>query len=107
MKPIIIHEKPIIVYEPKHTYYYEITAPECSRVYRGRTLCPHLRWSQHNSNYKAWLNGSKAYCTSYEVLKYPNAKLNVITEKDHTIPEANEYERYFIRSNPLCVNKRK
>ena len=78
-------------------------------VYRGHTTGPlRKRLSVHRSNFKSWLNGKKKYCSSYEVLKHGNARIELVrvvcclNKKD-----ASRAEGLFIRELPTCVNIRK
>jgi hypothetical protein len=64
----------------KNGKIYRITSPQTQQIYIGSTttiLCHRL--SQHNINYKRWLkDNSQNYATSYEILKYGDAKIELV-----------------------------
>ena len=76
-------------------------------VYRGHTTQPlHKRLSEHHKKYKVWLkDNTKAYYSSYEVLKHGNARIELVRVIHcNNVMEAKRAEGLFIREAP-CVNK--
>jgi hypothetical protein len=79
-------------------------------VYRGHTTQSlSKRKNEHISKYRAWLkDNTKTYCTSYEVLKHGNARIELVrTICCNNVMEASRAEGLFIRELPTCVNIQK
>ena len=78
-----------------------------AHVYRGRTTQPlHKRLGDHRSDFRGWTLGvSKKYCSSFEVLKYGQGKIEFVRDAPcSNRKEANRLEGEFIRELPTCVN---
>jgi len=75
-------------------------------VYRGRTVQSlHQRMAGHLRSFDSWLNGKGGYCSSYEVLKYGGARIELVRIVCClNIKDANRVEGLFIRELPTCVN---
>jgi hypothetical protein len=86
---------------------YKITSFQTNKIYIGSTAQPKLcsRMSQHKNKYNNYLNGIYAYMTSFELLKYTDAKIELIelypyNSKNELIAR----EAYWMRQLD-CVNK--
>ena len=87
---------------------YKIISNQTNDVYYGSTIEPYLtnRLSKHRQSYKSWLNGKYCYTTSFEIVKFEDAKIILVEDfscntKDHLLAR----EQYYIDNND-CVNKR-
>ena len=86
---------------------YAIRSHQTTDIYIGSTeqiLCK--RMSDHRKVYKSFLNGKQDYITSYELLKYEDAYIELIYEaefesKDALTKKEGEYQR-----SMHCVNIR-
>jgi hypothetical protein len=85
---------------------YTIRSHQTDNVYYGsttQTLCK--RMACHRRGYKCWLNGTKKYITSYEILKYQDAYIEFLEEVEfQNKKELHAKEGHYIRHNE-CVNK--
>jgi hypothetical protein len=77
--------------------------------YRGRTtMKPAQRLRNHKSAYNRFLEGKGVYCSSYEVMKHGNVRIEIVeTISVAGAWEASRREGEFIRADPACVNKMK
>ena len=77
--------------------------------YRGRTtMKPAQRLRNHKSAYNRFLEGKGVYCSSYEVMKHGNVRIEIVeTISVAGAWEASRREGEFIRADPTCVNKMK
>ena len=88
---------------------YKIISTQTVDIYYGSTIEKTLtnRLSKHRRNYKCWLNGKQCYVTSYEIVKYDDAKIILV----ENFPCLTKYElvarEQFYIDNNGCVNKRK
>lgn len=85
---------------------YRIVSDQTDELYYGSTTQPlTARLSSHKTSYKCWQKGESRYCSSYEVMKYDDAKI-ILVEKYpcDTKEELHARERYFIENN-TCTNK--
>jgi len=59
---------------------YKIYSSHTDKVYIGSTVEPYIsnRFSKHRSNYKTCLNGGQKYCSSYEIIKYGDAQIELV-----------------------------
>lgn len=82
---------------------YIIRSKQTDDVYYGSTTqILSTRLSGHRADYKKYLNNTMHYITSFEVIKYEDATIEIVEEVD----DANRKERegFYIRNCP-CVNK--
>ena len=86
---------------------YKLTCNETGLVYYGSTReTLNKRLSKHKNNYKRYLEGTeKDYCTSYEVLKNNNYKIELLETCDDVYHMIKRETYYF--DNFECVNKRR
>ena len=88
---------------------YKIISNQTNDVYYGSTVEPYLtnRLSKHRQSYKQWLNKKDKYTTSYEIVKFEDAKIILV----ETFPCNTKYEllarEQFYIDNSDCVNKLK
>ena len=61
---------------------YKIESSQCEKIYIGSTCVPTLakRMAKHRYNYRFYLNGKYHFVTSFDLLKYDDAKI-VLIEK--------------------------
>jgi len=87
---------------------YGIYSHQTEQIYIGATtqsLCK--RKAKHMSKYNEWLNGSKYYTTSFEILKFGDAYIELIenyscNSREELDKKEGEHIRKFIN---ICVNK--
>ena len=88
---------------------YKIISNQTNDVYYGSTVEPYLtnRLSGHRKCYKCWLNGKCNYTSSYEIVKFEDAKIILVeTFPCDTKDQLLAREQYHIDNND-CVNKYK
>ena len=90
----------------KNGKIYTIRSYQTELIYIGSTCSPlSKRLSQHRKNYKKFLNGKYNNITSFEILKYGDAYIELLEEypcENKMMLEKREGE--LIRNNE-CVNK--
>lgn len=88
-------------------YVYVIRSHQTDDVYYGSTtqmLCK--RMASHRACYKCWLNETKNYVSSYDILKYDDAYIELVEQVNfENKQELTAREGHHIRTNK-CVNKR-
>ena len=86
---------------------YKIVSSECDGCYIGSTTQQlSIRFSEHKSHYKRYSVGNELYYTSFEVLKFADANIELIHEgvfdsKQDMI----QLEGEVIRTTPNAMNK--
>ncbi len=86
---------------------YRIVSSECDGCYIGSTTEQlNRRLSKHNYDYKRYLAGKYNYVTSFEVLKFVDAQIELIHEGvfDNK-QDLEQFEGETIRTTPNAVNK--
>lgn len=85
---------------------YAIRSHKTDEIYIGSTLQPlYMRLSAHKRNYKRYKNGSYHYVSSYKILEYEDAYIELIEDYPcERKEELNRREGQYIRSMD-CVNK--
>ena len=85
---------------------YTIRSHQTEYIYIGSTCSPlHKRLHYHKSDYKKWIRTGNKYMTSFEIMKYDDAYIELL--EDYPCPSKthlNRREGRFIR-NMDCVNK--
>ena len=62
-------------------YIYKITSEQTDKCYVGSTINDiNHRFSKHKCCYKKYIDGNYCYITSFEVLQYGDAKIDLIDE---------------------------
>ncbi len=86
---------------------YKITSSECDGVYIGSTTKQlNVRFSNHKSHYKMYLAGNMNYLTSFEVLKFVDAQIELIHEGlFNGKKDMGKFDGDTIRTTPNAVNK--
>jgi hypothetical protein len=86
---------------------YKIVSSECDGVYIGSTTMQlNARFNAHKCHYKRYVAGKHRYMTSFEILKFADAKMELVHEglfdgkKD-----LEQFEGNTIRTTPNAVNK--
>jgi hypothetical protein len=87
-------------------YVYVIRSHQTEDVYYGSTETTlAIRMDKHKGHYKCWLNEKFHYITSFEILKYEDAYIELIEEVHYENElELIAREGHHIRNN-ICVNK--
>ena len=85
---------------------YKIVCNETNDVYIGSTTVKlSERMSKHRNHYKRYKAGKMNYITSFEILKYPSAKILLVRNTPcNSKEELDALEAGFIKNNE-CVNK--
>lgn len=88
-------------------YIYSIRSHQTDEIYIGSTEERlSQRMAKHRYSYKAWKKGTYGYCTSFEILKYNDAYIELIVEVEvASKQELCKIEGENIRKHN-CVNKR-
>jgi hypothetical protein len=84
---------------------YKLWSPSCSEVYIGSTTSPLIKrlW-EHRSDLGCFLKGKKNYRTSFEIIKYQDAKIELIELYPcNSRKELDSREGFFIK-NTKCIN---
>ena len=86
---------------------YKIESNQCEQVYVGSTVQPlSKRMTSHRDDYKCYLNGKRSRITSFDILKYDDAKIYLIEDYPCERKEQlHSREGYWIKELD-CVNKR-
>lgn len=84
---------------------YKISSEESRKCYIGSTKQTiNERFSKHKHDYKRYNNGTHHYVSSYEVVKYPDAKIELLEEVEcDTLKDLRKLESKYILDND-CVN---
>jgi hypothetical protein len=85
---------------------YRISSPDTDQIYVGSTRKElKTRLVKHKSDMKRWQKGQCNYISSFEILNYDNADIDII-EEDEFIDKQHmrEREKYWIQKLN-CVNK--
>jgi hypothetical protein len=86
---------------------YKITSPNTDKIYIGSTTRTiNRRYGQHMTTYRAFMKGNKKYCTSIEIIKCGDSRIEMIEVVEGTKQEIHTRERYYIElHNGNCINK--
>ena len=86
---------------------YKIVSSECDGCYIGSTAQElNKRLSSHKSSYKRYLSGQDRYCTSFEVVKFADATIELVHEGIFDGKHDLEHlEGEIIQTTPNAVNK--
>lgn len=94
--------------EPKYNgKVYVIRSHQTDKIYIGSSTQKYLsnRLACHKQDYKNYLNGKGNNVSSYEIVKYPDAYIEILsTYENITKDELRKFEGEAIRNN-ICVNK--
>jgi hypothetical protein len=86
---------------------YAIRSHQTEEVYIGssvQTLC--VRLAGHRRSYNHYMNGDNHYVTSFDILKYGDAYIELIEHHSCLCKEElHKREGQLIRETPNCVNK--
>jgi len=86
----------------KKGFIYKISSNQTDNIYIGSTIVKlSIRMSKHKSDFKCKRN----YCTCFEIVKYPDAKIELLETIDFEEPyELKAMEGQYQRRLP-CVNR--
>jgi hypothetical protein len=86
---------------------YKISSPSTDSVYIGsttKTIQQRLR--QHKADYKRYLNKTKNYVTSYEIVKYDDAIIELLEKLEYENKiELYDREAYYIKLDNKSINR--
>ena len=86
---------------------YKLVSSECDGVYIGSTtLQLNTRWSTHKCHYKNYVAGKYHYLTSFEIMKFADAKIELVHEGVFDgRRDLEKFEGETMRTTPNAVNK--
>lgn len=86
------------------TYIYKIYSIEGDCCYIGKTTSKRCkkRYSDHLYDYRN--RHRRFYCSSFEVLKYPDNKFEILAEFDTDKQNALKIEKQYINNTPNSIN---
>lgn len=90
------------------TKIYKIISSQTNKIYIGSTCLKLLcsRMAHHKSNYKKWLIDKKKYISSFEIIKYNDAKIILIESYPcNSRDEKKAREQYWIDNMINNCNK--
>jgi hypothetical protein len=88
---------------------YKIVSNQTEKIYVGSTTKHYLsaRFCDHRGSYKRWKLGHKKYCTSFEILKFDDARIvlleNVNAKNKEELLSRELY--YYEQNKNICVNQ--
>ena len=88
---------------------YKLISNQTDEIYYGSTVERVLtnRLAGHRVSYKQWINKKNHYISSYEIVKYDDAKIILVESFPcNTKYELTAREQFYI-DNFICVNKQK
>ena len=87
---------------------YRMVSSECDGVYIGSTTQQlNVRFNEHKSHYKRYLLGKNNYVASFEIVKFADAKLELVHEGVFDgRKDLEQFEGELIRTTPNTVNQR-
>ena len=88
---------------------YKIISDSCPLPYIGSTTSSlNYRFTKHCSRYKSWRNKVSTYTCSFEILKYDDARIELIENYPcNSREELEKQEGSYIIIGKNCVNKQK
>ena len=88
---------------------YKITSNHCELPYIGSTTDTlEYRFRKHRNRYDSWKNGKSTYTCSFEILKYDDARIELIESYPcNSREELEKREGTYILIGKNCVNKQK
>lgn len=91
----------------KNGKIYTIRSHQTDKIYIGSTTQPlSKRLSCHKGQYKSYLNGKKNYVTSYDIIEYGDAYIELLEDFPcETKDQLHKREGECIRAEPNCVNR--
>jgi len=87
---------------------YKISSKNTDRVYIGSTVNKYLscRKSKHVYDYNGFLNGTRHYKSSYEILRHGDCLFDMLERFEYThVSELRQRESEIMRTYPNRVNK--
>lgn len=89
-------------------YIYKIISNQTDKIYIGSTIRDlNERMREHKNKYKQYLNDKYCYVTSYDIVKFDDAKIELIKEVIFSDrKELNKIEGEYIKSTENATNKR-
>ena len=87
---------------------YKIVSDHTGKVYIGSTTQSlEVRFSNHKANYKRWKKAEYNYVSSFEIMKFRDAKIVLVeTFPCNTFVELQIREQYWKERTQNCCNKR-
>ena len=88
-------------------YIYKIFSMSTNKIYIGSTNKDiNIRYKQHKKAYDNYIDGNSDYCTSYQIIKYNDSKIEIVREVETTTSlELKKLESEEVYKNcDICVN---
>jgi hypothetical protein len=87
-------------------YIYYLKSPQTELIYIGSTIQKlSERLGDHRCNYKSWQDEKYHYVTSYEIVKFPDAYIELIEELEVEDEIALHKREGYYQRGMECVNK--
>ena len=86
---------------------YKIISSETGNIYVGSTIqLLSKRLNSHKSDYKSYLKGEQHYCSSFEIVKYVDARIVLLHEElFDSVADLRRLEGEYILQTANCINK--
>ena len=79
---------------------YKITSPQTDKIYIGSTIKElKLRFREHRSDYNRYRKNKFKYVSSFDLIKYDDAVIELIEELNCSKKELHARERFYIELN--------
>jgi len=86
---------------------YKITSKKTGLVYIGSTKKKlNVRMNKHYTSRRRWLAGKNTYCSSYQILEYDDAKIELIEELEYDDEDELRKREGHYQQTMECVNER-
>lgn len=104
---ITIEEQKMFTNRFRFGKIYKITSKQTDVIYIGSTVKSlSERMGSHKSNYTRYKQGLHNYVSSYQILEYDDAIIELIENYPcESKQELLAREGYYIKNNPKCINK--
>ena len=87
---------------------YKLVSNKCLPYYGSTTDTLEYRFRKHRNRYDSWKNGKSTYTCSFEILKYDDARIELIESYPcNSREELEKREGTYILIGKNCVNKQK
>ncbi len=89
-------------------FIYKISSPNTDKIYIGSTTHKYisLRKAKHVYDYKGYLNGTRHYRTSFEILKHGDCVYDMLERFEYNhVSELRQRECEILRTHTNTINK--
>jgi hypothetical protein len=85
-------------------FVYKIVSDSTDNVYIGSTSnTVKKRFGQHKLDYKRYARGKHSYTSSFDIIKYGDARIEILAEI-YDGEDIKAVEQYYIDNTPNCIN---